>query len=105
MPVPYPFLFYSPKTHTASPEEPTPALQLGEDIHNLAPVYGQETAVGRYVVLKGHSHGDGVAAFLISTQLPVSELGHGAAPKNGPWEGRQQDDDTEEHPGPSHHGL
>lgn len=44
------------------------------------------------------------AAFLISTQLPVSQLGHGAAPNSRSWEGRQQDD-TEEHPGPSHRGL
>lgn len=59
-PAPHPFLFCSPKTHAASPEEPPSALQLGEDVHNLAPVYGQETAVGGHVVLKGHGHGDGV---------------------------------------------
>ena len=56
----YPFLLCSPKTHTASPEEPPSALELGEDIHHLALVYGQETAVRGHVVLKGHSHGDGV---------------------------------------------
>lgn len=36
------------------------------------------------------------AAFLISTQLPVSQLGHGAAPHAQPREGRQQDEDAEE---------
>lgn len=46
------------KTHTASPEEPSTALQLGEDIHHLAPVYVQEAAIRGHVVLKGHSHGD-----------------------------------------------
>lgn len=45
------------------------------------------------------------AAFLISTQLAVSQLGHGAAPNTRPWEGRQQNDDTEEHWQASHHGL
>lgn len=128
--IPFPLIL---KTHTASPEEPSTALQLGEDIHHLAPVYIQEAAIRGHVVLKGHSHGDRIwrrrrndsninidqqskpsapcpssltltAAFLIRTQLPLSQLGHVTISPAGPWENRQEDG-TKEYWGPHHRGL
>lgn len=44
------------------------------------------------------------AAFLIRTQLPLSQLGHVTISPAGPWENRQEDG-TKEYWGPHHRGL